>query len=116
MIELVDESAKGQNVASELVLAISRFLRERLRWVDVIARWDHSQFLIILPETPLGASNDLLEKVHDGFKSISLPEGYNNTHLTLNIGIAEWQKGYDGRRLMTAASQALELKMEKAST
>lgn len=116
MIELGDDNTKGQNIASELVLATSRFLRERLRWVDVISRWDHSQFVIILPETTLGAGHDLLEKVHDEFKEIELPEGYSNTHLTLSIGLAEWQKGFDGRLLMNAATKALAEQMEQATT
>ena len=115
-IELVDTNHPDTNIASELVLATSRYLRERLRWVDVISRWDHSQFIIILPETPLAAGTDLLDNVRKGFQEMALPEGYSNTHLALNIGVAEWEKGFDGRRLMNAANQALKQQVEQAAT
>jgi len=115
-LELQDDNAPEQAVANELVLATSRFLRERLRWADLIARWDHSQFIIILPETALNSGLELLNKVRDDFNKIELPEGYSNTHLTLQIGLAEWQKGFDGPRLMTAAKQALNETLEQATT
>ncbi len=114
-LELLDTNAPGETIANELVLATSRFLRDRLRWVDVIARWDHSQFIIILPETTLDSGYELLNKVREDFSSISLPEGYSNTHLVLKIGVAEWKKGFDGPRLMTAANKALAENMEQAA-
>ena len=44
-VELLRDSA------DPLVLGVSRFLRDRLRWVDQIGRWEENIFLLVLPET-----------------------------------------------------------------
>jgi GGDEF domain-containing protein len=42
---------------------ISRLLRERLRWVDVVGVWAPEEFLLILPETAKDAAQQLVRKI-----------------------------------------------------
>lgn len=107
VMELVDESAAQEPIDDELILTASRYLRDRLRWVDVIARWDHNQFVIILPETNSDDGFKLIDKIRESFPEESLPKQFAEKSLGLNFGLVEWQKGNDARLLMERAAEAM---------
>jgi diguanylate cyclase (GGDEF)-like protein len=91
-----------------VILAVSRFLRDRLRWVDQIARWEDNIFLLVLPETEEADARGLLEKVETEQQSIELPESYGELLPQLSFGLACWKKGDDMRTLLRSAVRALQ--------
>jgi diguanylate cyclase (GGDEF)-like protein len=107
IIELLDESSPSLVPDDEVVLATSRYLRDRLRWVDFIARWDQNHFLIILPETSAREGERMIDKIRGNFPDIELPESASIHTLSLRFGLAEWQQGDDERRLMDRAAEDL---------
>lgn len=102
VINLLAPGEPGQ-IPDEVILAVSQYLRDRLRWVDVIARWEHSQFILILPETALQDASDLIDKMIATFSEMTLPEQYADSNLQLQFGLAEWHKGQDARLLLKEA-------------
>jgi diguanylate cyclase (GGDEF)-like protein/PAS domain S-box-containing protein len=96
----------------EVILAVSRFLRDRLRWVDMIARWNEHQFVLILPETTLEDGQRLLDKIQQSFADTELLEGAAPDGVRLHIGLAEWQKGNDARLLLKRAMETLAVEKE----
>lgn len=84
-------------------LAVSRFLRDRLRWVDQIGRWDEDQFLLVLPETNEADARGLLDKIIAEQDSMRLPEPYDDLRPQLAFGLACWAKGDDMRTLLRKA-------------
>ncbi|WP_260295841.1 GGDEF domain-containing protein [Sedimenticola hydrogenitrophicus] len=102
VIQLFDSRDQAP-IPDEIILEVSRYLRDRLRWVDLIARWDHSQFIIILPETSLSHGGDLMDKILGDFSQLSLPAQFAGNTLALRFGLAEWHKGQDARLLMKQA-------------
>lgn len=89
-------------------LATSRFLRDRLRWVDQIARWEDNIFLLVLPETTLADAKGLLEKVAREQGSMVLPEACGDMRPKLTFGLACWKKGDDMRKLLRDALNDLQ--------
>ena len=90
-----------QPLSSEpAVLAVSRFLRDRLRWVDQIARWDENLFLLVLPETTEADARRLLDKIAGEQQGMELPESCGNLRPRLTFGLACWAKGDDMRTLL----------------
>lgn len=102
VIQLADRDGAGA-IPDEVILAVSRYLRDRLRWVDMIARWEESQFIIILPETSLQQGHDLMDKMLASFSELALPAPHTTGSLALQFGLAEWRKGQDARLLMKQA-------------
>jgi len=100
-VELVQESADS------LVLGVSRFLRDRLRWVDQIGRWDDRVFLVLLPETTRGDANSLVEKIRSELSGLQLPAPLDTLRPALGFGIGVWDKGDDLRTLLQSASNDL---------
>lgn len=89
------------------MLAVSRFLRDRLRWVDQIGRWDDDLFLLVLPETTEEHARGLLDKISNEQDSMQLPEPYDDLRPQLNFGLACWGKGDDMRTLLRKATDDL---------
>lgn len=94
--------------AEPAVLATSRFLRDRLRWVDQIARWEDNIFLLVLPETTQADANGLLEKVASEQDSMALPESCGDMRPKLTFGLGCWKKGDDMRTLLRSAVRNLQ--------
>jgi len=90
-----------------LLLAIARFLRDRLRWVDQIGRWDDKVFLLVLPETTAEDARRLLDKIASEQHTLLLPDS-PETRPQLSFGLACWQKGDDRRTLLRSALRDLQ--------
>lgn len=90
------------------VLAVSRFLRDRLRWVDQIARWEDKVFLLVLPETTEADARGLLQKISNEQGSMLLPDSCADVRPKLAFGLACWKKGDDMRTLLRHALNDLQ--------
>ncbi len=101
-VELVGDGADA------LVLGISRFLRDRLRWVDQIGRWDETEFLLVLPETGREHAEQLVAKIRDELQALRLPGPLAAVPPRLAFGIGIWEKGQDARVLLRRAGEALD--------
>lgn len=91
----------------QIVLGVSRFLRDRLRWVDQIGRWDENVFILVLPETEKNDADHLVEKIRNEQSSIQLQPPFEEIHPVLSFGTGYWQKGDDMRTLLRQVSQDL---------
>jgi len=105
LVELLDQERGDGQPADEGILTASRYLRDRLRWVDVIARWDHNHFLVILPETDTRAAAELIHKIGSEFTQPEVVSEHPG--LQLRFGHSSWQKGDDEKKLMDRAAAAL---------
>jgi diguanylate cyclase (GGDEF)-like protein len=115
MAVLVSAEGSQHDLSDEAILAASRFLRNRLRWADLIARWDHNQFFIVLPETGHDDAQVLMQKVVSEFSHAELPEEFASSGLQLRFGLGVWEKGDDTRRLMDKAAKALSAQFEHSA-
>lgn len=103
-VSLEDEQVElVQDSADSLVLGVSRFLRDRLRWVDQIGRWDERVFLVLLPETTRDDARSLVEKIRSELNGLQLPAPLNALTPALAFGIGVWEKGDDLRTLLQSA-------------
>lgn len=107
VVELDDSNDPETSLTDDVILTTSRYLRDRLRWADMIARWDHNHFAVILPETNADDGVLLLEKICRGFPEVELPSGAERHKLVLRFGLSEWQKGQDTQLLMARAAEDL---------
>jgi diguanylate cyclase (GGDEF)-like protein len=100
-VELVAGGPEGS--ADAAMLAMGRHLRDRLRWVDEVARWEQHQFLVILPETGEAEAREVADKLLAAAELPSLPEPHAKVALQLRYGVASWQRGDDSRTLRRRA-------------
>lgn len=113
VMELSNADQPQVAVNDTAVLSASRHLRDRLRWVDTIARWDHNHFVVILPETNAEQGKDLLDKICAELGDTDAVTTQQTGALRLDFGVVQWRKGYDSRILMERAADALNTNQGK---
>lgn len=82
------------------ILALAHYLRERLRWADIIGRYEHQLFLLVMPETSKEDAENLLQQIIEECREGALTELGDHPVPDLSIGVAAWEKGDDPQRLI----------------
>jgi len=83
------------------LLAISRMLRDKLRWADLVARIEEDTFIVVLPETRLGDARRLIEKLH-----AELGVCCSELALRVQFGVVEWSRADSAQTLVRRATDA----------
>ncbi|MCU7842342.1 MAG: diguanylate cyclase [Candidatus Thiodiazotropha sp. (ex Monitilora ramsayi)] len=82
------------------ILSLAHYLRERLRWADIIGRYENELFLLLMPETSRDDAEKLLQQIIQECREGALSELDGNPNPDLSIGVAAWEKGDDPQRLI----------------
>jgi len=95
--------------AKPLLVAIRNLLNDQLRWADTIGRIDENEFLLILPETHLEATGQMLDHLRKHLDELAI-EGFEDSDFKVQARFsgAEWHKGDDVGLLMLRAREGLE--------
>ncbi len=110
MINLGQPTPNKSNAKSGRTTALiqtARFLKERLRWVDIIGHWEGNSILVVLPETSLESATQLAGKLRAEMDKSSLLEWDRDPAaegLAINLGVTAWKKGDDAVSLTNRAS------------
>ncbi|MCI0652932.1 MAG: diguanylate cyclase [Methylococcaceae bacterium] len=97
LLRLSLKSSRPASEMSESLKRISRMLKDSLRWADQIGMIDDCTFLIILPETSLGAAKELAIKLANERTNL----GEHPEDWSIGFAAAAWQKGDDRRKLLS---------------
>ena len=77
------------HAAGDLVLqAIGKLLRDSCRVYDIPGRYGGEEFCILLPETRLGNTNVVAERIRSRLATTELAAGGTSIRVTVSIGIA----------------------------
>lgn len=99
----------------QVLTAVSFYLRDQMRWVDLVGRTSDNEFTLILPETRINDASVLVEKIHTRLSSLSLPDTPDVTiSVDAKFGVAEWEKGDDTSLLIRKAKNNLSNLNEKS--
>ncbi len=85
-------------------LAVSRLLKDQLRWADLIGCSDEGEFILVLPETSEDDAQKLVQKLSGQLTQL---HGNNVSRFSACFGIAAWRKSDDASALLRRASLAL---------
>jgi len=93
----------------DILLAISQMLNDQMRWADIIGRLSDTDFLMVLPETHSDAASGIAEKIRERIEILDVPEvTIDAKDISVDFGVAEWQKGDDVGLLMMRAHEILD--------
>ncbi len=106
LVEIIPQNS--ETISDELVLTVSNYLRDRLRWADVLGRWDDNQFMLMLPETSEEAASTLIENISNGVADLASTDREQAPGFYLRFGLVEWGKGLDSARLTRQVEHALD--------
>ncbi len=86
---------------------ISRMLRDKLRWVDIVGCWGKSEFLMVLPETCEEPATNLAKKIRGYIKRLKPLHDNDEPSLPVRIGVTEWLQGDDVNSLVERVEHEL---------
>lgn len=100
----------GMPLPDASILALAHYLRERLRWADIIGRYEDELFLLLMPETTREDAEKLLLQIAQECREGALTQldelgGHPLPELT--IGVTAWGKGDDPQRLIQRTLETL---------
>jgi len=105
LTEILPQNSEA--ITDDLILTVSNYLRDRLRWADVLGRWDDGRFMLMLPETSEEAARTLIENISNGVTDLATTGGQQPPEFQLRFGLVEWSKGLDTKHLTQQAEHAL---------
>ncbi len=94
----------GHLIGDAVLVRIAGILRENVRKSDTLGRWGGEEFLLILPETDLEQACLLAEKLRQSIAAEHFPVVGPKT---CSFGVASFQPGDTGDRLLARADEAL---------
>lgn len=99
----------GADVAlpDQSILVLAQYLRERLRWADVIGRFEDQLFLLLMPETNEEDAANLLQQIVQECRDGALKDLGENPLPVMEIGVAGWSKGDDPQRLISRTIESI---------
>jgi diguanylate cyclase (GGDEF)-like protein len=98
----------GAALPDTTILVMTQYLRERLRWADVIGRYEDHLFLLVMPETAIADAENLLQQIVNECRDGALEELGENPVPDVRFGVSEWAKGDDAQRLIKRAMESIE--------
>ncbi|MCG8016058.1 MAG: diguanylate cyclase [Candidatus Thiodiazotropha sp. 'RUGA'] len=106
-MRLTHPDGMDQALPDESILLMSQYLRERLRWADVIGRYESQLFLLVMPETSIEDAENLLQQIVQECQEGALKDLADNPLPVLQFGVSEWMKGDDPQRLITRTIESI---------
>lgn len=111
---IVADDAIADGVTAPALRAVAEFLRGRLRWVDQIARWSDTGFMVVLPETSSDDAATLADNLVTSGDEIPLPEVFRGHRVTLDVAHASWRPGDDAASLLQRAQHGSATPLQPA--
>ncbi|MDA3957866.1 histidine kinase N-terminal 7TM domain-containing protein [Oceanispirochaeta sp.] len=80
----------GHDVGDMVLKAMVRTCQEKLREIDLFARWGGEEFVILLPETGSEAANEVAERLREAIENMVLPSPSEDIKITISLGLTEF--------------------------
>jgi diguanylate cyclase (GGDEF)-like protein/PAS domain S-box-containing protein len=78
----------GHFVGDQMLIAMSRATEGLLRGTDILGRWGGEEFVILMPETPLGGAAILAERLREQLAQLAVDTPAGTLHFTISAGVA----------------------------
>lgn len=94
----------GHSVGDEVLVGLTRLIRDKIRNTDALVRWGGEEFVILCCDTPMQNAQFLAEKLRVAIESTTI---IKQQVVTCSFGIAEMIPGEDIKKLFDRADKAL---------
>ena len=83
----------GHATGDEALRALSRHAHTLIRRTDVLARWGGEEFVLLLPDTPIGTAATSLERLREHFHANPLAVQGVELPMSFSAGLTGHQRG-----------------------
>lgn len=97
----------GHDLGDRVLIDVADAMQRALREYDLCGRWGGEEFLILLPQTLIGDSCSVIERVQESVRRQPMPGEASDIALTVSIGLAEYRAGESFSDTVNRADEAL---------
>ena len=97
----------GHLAGDKVLKIIATQLRKHLRPIDFIARFGGEEFVLLMPDTPLAAGLDLIEKLRVAIEACPFHFKGEPVTITTSIGVSAFRTGDRSDHVLKRADEAL---------
>ena len=97
----------GHPAGDQVLVALARMLKQRLRSSDMVGRYGGEEFAVIFMETSEETAAQTLRKILDDFSTLSFKAGAGYFSCTFSAGVSGFPSRRTAEQLVLAADQAL---------
>ncbi|MCV2366132.1 GGDEF domain-containing protein [Paucibacter sp. DJ1R-11] len=97
----------GHAVGDAVLKQLARLLQQDIRASDVLARLGGEEFVLLLPERPLGEARQICERVRQRVADFDWSRCGTSQPVSVSIGVAQRQPGDDLEALLCRADKAM---------
>jgi diguanylate cyclase (GGDEF)-like protein len=97
----------GHAVGDETIRNIAKFVRSRLREMDVMCRWGGEEFVVLMPTCTIDDAFRTAEKIRAEVAAASFVGSAQTNKVTISIGVSQAFEGDGEDALMSRADAAL---------
>jgi diguanylate cyclase (GGDEF)-like protein len=97
----------GHPAGDQVLIALSRELRRRLRASDAVGRYGGEEFAIVLEETDLSTAAEVVNELRRDFARVLFSAGDQTFNCTFSAGVAGFPRRRSSDALVEAADAAL---------
>ena len=81
----------GHDCGDYVLQGVAQLMQDRLRQYDVVSRWGGEEFLIMLPDTEVGAAIGVAEEIRRAIESEKFNFNGQSLSVTMTFGVAQHQ-------------------------
>jgi len=97
----------GHPVGDQVLISLSRFLRQRLRKTDVIGRYGGEEFGLILTGAPGDQAHMVIDRIRADFAKVEHPRAGGEFCVSFSAGVASLESCRSAGELLLAADKSL---------
>lgn len=97
----------GHPMGDQVLLALSRLLRQQLRQNDLVGRFGGEEFAVVLVDVSLDKAQEILDSLRNAFASVKFSANNSEFSVSFSAGIAEFPGCESADQLCELADSAL---------
>ncbi len=99
----------GHHVGDDVLVAVSRTLRQVVREQDSVARWGGEEFLILMPNAAPAIAREVAERLRQAVAEVRVPAGEHFIGITMTFGVSSSEGNEVSDHTIKRADRALYL-------
>lgn len=99
----------GHVAGDEILRSVGKLMKKNLRYADLCFRYGGDELVLVLPDTEADSAKQICERIITAIGEHKFDIGGKIIHITMSIGLAQWDGRMDADQLVACADREMYL-------